>query len=78
MEFFEFIISLVAVGGTFVTIWVVLLYQRKEKKLPAAARAYELGELSAMADTMNRRIDTLESILDSEVPGWREQHEQKH
>ncbi|MDP2285855.1 MAG: envelope stress response membrane protein PspB [Pseudohongiella sp.] len=78
MEFFEFIISLVAVGGTFVTIWVVLLYRRKEKKLPAAAHAYELGELSAMADTMNRRIDTLESILDSEVPGWREQHEQKH
>lgn len=77
MEFFEFIISLVAVGGTFVTIWVVLLYRRKEKKLPAAARAYELGELSAMADTMNRRIDTLESILDSEVPGWREQYEQK-
>lgn len=78
MEFFEFIIALVAVGGTFVTIWVVLLYQRKEKKLPAAARAYELSELSAMADTMNRRIDTLESILDAEVPGWREQHGQKH
>ncbi|MDO8909295.1 MAG: envelope stress response membrane protein PspB [Pseudohongiella sp.] len=78
MEFFEFVIALVAVGGTFVTIWVVLLYQRKEKKLPAAARAYELSELSAMADTMNRRIDTLESILDAEVPGWREQHEQKH
>lgn len=78
MEFFEFVIALVAVGGTFVTIWVVLLYQRKEKKLPAAARAYELSELSAMADTMNRRIDTLESILDAEVPGWREQDGQKH
>lgn len=78
MDFFEFVIALVAVGGTFVTIWVVLLYRRKEKKIPAAARAYELGELSAMADTMNHRIDTLESILDSEVPGWRDQHEQKH
>jgi phage shock protein B len=78
MESFEFIIALVATCGTFVTIWVVLLYQRKEKKLPAAARAYELSELSAMADTMNRRIDTLEAILDAEVPGWREQNEQKH
>ncbi|HLT63716.1 MAG TPA: envelope stress response membrane protein PspB [Pseudohongiella sp.] len=78
MDFFEFVIALVAVGGTFVTIWVVLLYQRKEKKLPAAARAYELSELSAMADAMNRRIDTLEAILDAEVPGWREQHEPKH
>lgn len=78
MEFFEFVIALVAIGGTFVTIWVVLLYQRKEKKLPAVARAYELSELSAMADAMNHRIDTLEAILDAEVPGWREQHEQKH
>lgn len=75
MDFFEFVIALVAVGGTFVTIWVVLLYRRKEKKLPAAARAYELSELSAMADAMDRRIDMLESILDAEVPGWRE-HEQ--
>ncbi len=78
MDFFEFVISLITVGGIFVTIWVVLLYRRKEKNIPAAARAYELSELSAMADTMNRRIDTLESILDSEVPGWRDQHEQKH
>lgn len=75
MDFFEFVIALVAVGGAFVTIWVVLLYRRKEKKLPAAARAYELSELSAMADAMDRRIDMLESILDAEVPGWRE-HEQ--
>ena len=77
MDFFEFVIVLVGMAGSFVTFWVILLYRRKEKKLPAAAQAYELGELSAMADTMNRRIDTLESILDAEVPGWREQHEQK-
>lgn len=78
MDIFEFLIALVAVGGTFVTIWVVLLYQRKEKKLPAAAQAYTLSELSKLADTLGQRIDTLESILDAEVPGWREQHEQSH
>lgn len=77
MDFFEFVIALVGMAGSFVTFWVIMLYRRKEKKLPAAARAYELSELSAMADTMNRRIDTLEAILDAEVPGWREQHEQK-
>jgi phage shock protein B len=76
MDFFEFVIALVAIGGTFVTIWVALLYQRKEKKLPAAAQAYTLGELSRLADTMSQRIDTLEAILDAEVPGWREMHEQ--
>lgn len=78
MDFFEFVIALVAIGGTFVTIWVVVLYQRKEKKLPAAQRALNLGELTSLAENMNLRIDTLESILDAEVPGWREQHEQKH
>lgn len=78
MDFFEFVIALVAIGGTFVTIWVVVLYQRKEKKLPGAQRALNLGELTSLAENMNQRIDTLESILDAEVPGWREQHEQKH
>lgn len=77
MEFFEFIIALVAIGGTFVTIWVALLYRRKEKKLPEVEQAYNLSQLTALADTMNQRIDTLESILDAEVPGWREQNEQQ-
>ncbi|GGG55758.1 hypothetical protein GCM10011403_11090 [Pseudohongiella nitratireducens] len=75
MEFFEFVISLVAIGGTFVTIWVVLIYRRKEKKLPEAEQACTLAELTQMADRMNQRIDTLESILDAEIPGWREQHD---
>lgn len=75
MEFFEFVISLVALGGTFVTIWVVLIYRRKEKKLPEAEQACTLAELTQMAERMNQRIDTLESILDAEVPGWREQHD---
>jgi len=78
MDFFEFVIALVALGGIFVTIWVVLLYQRKEKKLPAAEQAMNLSQLSSLAASMNQRIDTLEAILDAEVPGWREQNEQTH
>lgn len=76
MDFFEFVIALVAIGGTFVTIWVALLYRRKEKKLPEVAQAYTLAELSGLASTMEQRISTLEDILDAEVPGWREQNEQ--
>lgn len=76
MDFFEFVIALVAIGGTFVTIWVALLYRRKEKKLPEAAQAYTLAELSSLASTMEQRIGTLEDILDAEVPGWRAQNEQ--
>jgi phage shock protein B len=75
MEFFEFVIALVAICGGFVTLWVVLIYRRKEKKLPEAEQACTMAELTQMAERMNQRIDTLESILDAEVPGWREQHD---
>lgn len=76
MDFFEFVIALVAIGGTFVTIWVALLYRRKEKTLPEVAQAHTLAELSSLAGTMEQRISTLEDILDAEVPGWRDQNEQ--
>jgi phage shock protein B len=76
MDFFEFVIALIAIVGAFVTIWIIVVYQRKDKKQkPASETEYSLRELSAIAESMNQRIDTLESILDAEVPGWRQQHE---
>lgn len=76
MDPFEFVIALVATAGTFVTIWVVLLYRRREKKLaPETGSPYNLHDLSSMAQSMEERIDTLESILDAEVPGWRDHNE---
>lgn len=75
MEFFEFVIALVAMCGAFVTYWVTLLYRRKVNKLPEAEQAYTLVELSNLANTMQQRISTLEDILDAEVPGWRDHHE---
>lgn len=35
-----------------------------------------LHELNNTADRLAQRITTLESILDAEVPDWREDHEQ--
>ncbi len=76
MDFFEFLIALVSVVGAFVTIWIILVYQRKERKLKSQPDTeFNLRDLSAMAQSMNERIDTLESILDAEVPGWRDQNE---
>ena len=78
MDPYEFIIAVIATAGTFVTIWVVLLYRRREKKVaPESESALSLHDLSTMAESMEQRIDTLESILDAEVPGWREHHEQR-
>ncbi|MFT7559211.1 MAG: phage shock protein B [Flavobacteriales bacterium] len=34
----------------------------------------QLERLSDIADRMSQRIETLEEILDAEVPDWREDH----
>jgi phage shock protein B len=76
MDFFEFVIALVFIVGAFVTIWVIAVFQRKEKKPRASSETeYSLRELSTIAESMNDRIDTLESILDAEVPDWRARNE---
>lgn len=78
MDFFTFAISLIAMIGGFITLWMFILYQRREKKVKLSTDTeYDIRELSAMAKSLSNRIDTLESILDSEVPDWREQHERQ-
>lgn len=54
-------------------IWLVLHYRSKSRaqgELSDAERE-ELDLLLAQADRMADRIETLEAILDAEVPGWR-------
>jgi phage shock protein B len=78
MDFFEFVIALVAIGGTFVTVWVVVLSRRREKRrAPGESRdnGMDLQTLCTLAKSMSERIDTLEAILDAEVPDWRDQHD---
>tara|TARA_R100001377_G_scaffold44551_3_gene25414 strand:+ start:1951 stop:2190 length:240 start_codon:yes stop_codon:yes gene_type:complete len=78
MDFFTFAISLISIIGGFITLWMFILYQRREKKVKLSTDTeYDIRELSAMAQSLSNRIDTLESILDSEVPDWREQHERQ-
>ena len=79
MEFLEFIIVLVGMIGGFITVWTFILYQRKEKKVRLSSETeYDIRELSAIARSLSARIDTLEAILDAEVPTWREQNELPH
>tara|TARA_R110002167_G_scaffold30424_2_gene100501 strand:- start:74048 stop:74287 length:240 start_codon:yes stop_codon:yes gene_type:complete len=78
MDFFTFAISLISIIGGFITLWMFILYQRREKKVKLSTDTeYDIRELSTMAKSLSNRIDTLESILDSEVPDWREQHERQ-
>lgn len=79
MNLFEFIIVLVGMVGGFITVWTFILYQRKEKNVRLSTDTeYDIRELSAIAQSLSNRINTLEAILDAEVPSWREHNEQPH
>ena len=77
MGVFEFVISLVSIILGCVTLWIIMFYARKEKsaRYTEPSSRYSLEQLSTMADSLQDRIDTLEAILDAEVPDWREQNE---
>ena len=78
MGLFEFIIALVSIVMGCVTLWLIMFYGRRNKR-PAAGEStdrYDMAQLSSMAESMQERIDILESILDAEIPDWREQNEQ--
>jgi len=55
-------------------IWIVSHYRSKARVVDGLS-AGERADLDEMIETANRmaaRIETLESILDVESPGWRE------
>ena len=54
-------------------LWIFLHYrskQRSQSELSGDER-HALESLGSRAESMAERIETLESILDSETPGWR-------
>ena len=59
-------------------IWVIMHYRTAGKKAVGLSdnEQNSLNELSEIADRMEDRINTLESILDAETPDWRAKHEQ--
>ncbi|MBL4572541.1 MAG: hypothetical protein JKY29_04330 [Gammaproteobacteria bacterium] len=75
MGTFEFILAIVAMVFGSITLWIFLLRKGKRSVRIDADGKYNMGELSAMAQSLTERIDILESILDAEVPDWREQNE---
>lgn len=75
MGVLEFIVTIVAMVLGAITIWIFLLGKGKRKVSIEPGADYNMGELSAMADSLKERIDILESILDAEVPDWREQND---
>ncbi|MCP4078429.1 MAG: envelope stress response membrane protein PspB [Gammaproteobacteria bacterium] len=58
-----------------VPLWLVLHYVAKFKSAKSLSSSDEeaLAELWHQADKFESRIESLETILDEEVPGWRSQ-----
>lgn len=71
----EFLLAPTIIFLVFVApIWIFMHYRSKQKSqstLSEEERA-EMEHLAAKAERMVERIETLESILDSETPGWRD------
>ena len=55
-------------------IWIIFHYRSKTKLVDGLSmnERSDLEELMEVANRMAARIETLESILDVESPGWRE------
>ncbi len=78
MGILEFVTSIVAMVLGAITLWIFLLRKGRRSVRIEPDGKYNMGELSAMAESLKERIDILESILDAEVPDWREQNENGH
>ena len=54
-------------------VWIFMHYRSKQRAQGTLSEdeRLELESLTGQAERMVARIETLESILDSETPGWR-------
>jgi phage shock protein B len=54
-------------------LWLILHYSFRFKASKSLSRADEetLAELWRQSDQLEQRIESLETILDDEAPGWR-------
>lgn len=73
-NFVEALIPLVAVISLFVVCpWMFLHYAAKKREHTAksAGEPAMNADLQILAEKLEKRVQSLETILDAEVPGWR-------
>ncbi|MBU2897886.1 envelope stress response membrane protein PspB [Vibrio pectenicida] len=58
-------------------LWLILHYRSKKKAAGGLSEDdfNRLQTLSEKADQMQKRVETLERILDTETPSWRRRYE---
>ncbi len=75
MGVLQFITAIVAMALCAITLWIILLRNNRRINRIEPEGNYDIRQLASVAESMKQRIDILESILDAEVPDWREQNE---
>lgn len=55
-------------------LWLILHYRDKRRREADGVRHADADSISLQqyAEKLEQRVEALETILDSEVPGWRE------
>jgi phage shock protein B len=69
------IVPIVVIFCIFVApLWLILHYTTKRRQAQSLTREDEkmLADLWQLANKMETRVNSLETILDERVPGWRE------
>ena len=77
MQPHETIVALTAILSIFVFLpWLFVHYVFRRRERPGAGGADPVvtAELVALADKLEKRVNAIETILDSESPGWRKHH----
>ncbi len=77
MDPLVFVIILVAITFGSITTWVKMATKDRGRIEVSPDGDYDIDELAAAAESLKERVDTLESILDAEIPDWREQHDRE-
>jgi phage shock protein B len=70
----EWLVPIAVIFCIFVApLWLILHYTTKRRQAQGLTREDEkmLQELWQLANRMESRVNTLETILDSQVPNWR-------
>lgn len=60
-------------------VWIVMHYRSTNRSAGGLSgeESQQLDELLRVTDNMAERIKTLESILDTDYPDWRERHDKE-
>ena len=76
-ETLALLIPIIAIAGGIGAGMLKSFYKHKERMMSHMSedQMAELERMSRVADMLDQRVNTLESILDDEVPNWRENND---